>query len=154
MVEVLITMLLTVIVFSIAFLSYRIIQQQLNDFTRSSDELLEYVAFQSAMDADIRKALYLEVADDGFYAARGDSAVSYRLLDSLVIRENAAGVIDSFMIHVTGSAFFFQNTSVELEGALFDCVVLSFSENGQDYVAASRKEYDALTLMNIKTEME
>lgn len=148
-IEVIVTLILTVLVFSISFLAYRIIQSQLNRYADSSNQQMEYLSFIKAINGDVTRSLYLVSTTDGFECWSQDQAIRYIIQDSLVIRENSHALQDSFSFKQLQTQRFFEGAEILERGEPMDEVSISFLFEGLDYYVNASKDYDARTKMEL-----
>ncbi|HUH17851.1 hypothetical protein [Albibacterium sp.] len=148
-IEVLIALILTAVVFTISFLSYKIVQDQFKDYSNSADRLVRYLELQKIINLDVDNSLYIEVTDEGFDSVFSDKSIHYFISDSLVVRRNENAVIDSFKFQIVNKQFLFKKNIVTEPGKCFDNLTLTLNINDQQSFIIAKKEYDAQTLMDI-----
>jgi len=150
-VEVIVTLILMVLVFSISFLAYGIIQSQFNRYVNSTSRQMVYLSFVKAINTDIKNCLFMISTDDGFDCLSQGKTVRYIIQDSMVIRENEHAIQDSFLFKQLHTKQFFKEKEILEIGRPMDGIRMTFFFEGLKYYVSATKDYDALTLISLKT---
>lgn len=146
-IEIVVTLILTTIVFSIALFAYKVFHNQFQRYSSSISEQTELFILQQALNRDITTSQMIVRTDDGFECRSDSTSIRYVVDGNSLIRENAFAVQDSFHFHHLLLSVSFESEEPEAFGELIDKVTIEFTKGEKLSVFQVGKQYDAYTLI-------
>lgn len=150
-VEIVVTLLLTTLVFSISLIAYRVVQGQINRYIKLDSRQTSYLSFTKAVNFDSQTCLYMITTTDGFECWSQTKSIKYVIQDSLILRENEYNLQDSFLFEQSELKYFFKDNEILDNDEPIDEIQMSFKIDDMVYYVNAKKDYDALTLISLKT---
>ena len=146
-IEIVVTLILTAIVFSIGLFAYRVFHNQFQQYSGEVSKQTELFILKRALDRDIKNCERLELIDAGFNCLTDTSSTSYIIDGDLLIRGNAFAVQDSFLLQDLLVSTSFENKETLVLGEFIDRIKIEFTQGERRSVFQLEKQYDAYTLM-------
>ncbi|GAB3879825.1 hypothetical protein GCM10028824_43960 [Hymenobacter segetis] len=107
MLELLLVMVVSALLFSMAYAALRMVQRQQRAIERKSAALSQVSTWQTALAADFRAGTIVAVADDQVRCEREGRRVLYTFRDSVLVREQGE-VIDTLPMTVRECTYYWQ----------------------------------------------
>ena len=100
-------MVVSYLLFSMAYAALRMVQRQQRAIERKSTVLSQVSTWQAALSADFRAGTIVAVANDWVRCERPDADVFYTLQDSALVREQGE-LLDTLPLPVRDCTYFWQ----------------------------------------------
>lgn len=108
--ELLLVMVVSALLFSMAYAALRMVQRQQRAIERKSAALGQVSTWQTALEADFQPGAIIAVADDQVRCEREGRQVIYTFRDSVLVREQGE-VIDTLLLPVRECTCYWQGQS-------------------------------------------
>jgi prepilin-type N-terminal cleavage/methylation domain-containing protein len=150
-IELMITLVISSVVISIAYYSYFLVNHQFNEYRRRSMEIKKYYLLSLVWQTDFERAgTIVDTIDDRhFIFYRGNTLVRYSIGDSVIVREEAGpaletpGQRDSFAMRIVRVNIGYLDDSTRLIRE----ITLNTVINGDSVLLSGAKTYSAKEIM-------
>jgi prepilin-type N-terminal cleavage/methylation domain-containing protein len=148
--ELIVVMVLSAIVVSIAYTSFDIISKQYLRYKKSHEEISKILMFDLVLTKDFKNSVFVSLDDDGIVCNYSDRKINYQIDEHFVVRQEN-DVLDTFKVRVTDFQSDFSGIRVTDPGQLINHFEFVQQYDDADYLYAYQKEYAADFLINHET---
>lgn len=147
-IELVVTMIITAIVVSMAYYSWFLVSAQFNKYTHRSMEIENYYLLSHIWQKDFEKAdaIWDSIDDKHIVFIHDDTCIRYSIGSNCIVRE-ANAITDSFGIRVGHTDFVYVDDTIKLIKA----ITLSTIINGDSVLLSGNKLYSSKEIMSAQT---
>ena len=148
-IEIIIVMLLTTAVISIAFGMLNIFVKYITDFKTSTTEIAEMNTLNRLLQKDFfkcEKIIKREYGIDCIYEKR---SIVYRFDSTYILRQDSA-VVDTFRMLTKNLMISFEGREIAEENKLIDAMVFEIEYKFEDQLYSYKKSYPANVLIDVQ----
>lgn len=150
--ELVVAMLISSIVVSIAYAGFRLVSAQLRSMEHHSGEGNRFLRLNQALQTDLDKSARVIRQEDGFVCERGDGRVRYQLTDTAIIRWLEDGRVDSFGFKGVQTSLWFEGEPQDRNGQLVDALHGQLVTSTDSLPLYITKAYDRQTLFYLENK--
>jgi len=144
--ELMIAMALSAVLMSTAYLALHLVQRQQHMASRTLSAVAQVSALQGLLTQDFRRARSVRVDGERVYCQQADRLIEYVLLDSCILRHQAA-VQDTFFVSVLDYQYLSKAQPLTTRHGLVDEVTLTIQSLRDTLVLQAAVRYDAQSLL-------
>ena len=147
LIELVVVMIISGILFSIAYFSFFIISQRFNHFSSASSSVMEISNLQTILNKDFDEAEFLQLQGDDLIVKKDSLELLYHFEEDYLLRTQLDQV-DTFHIPIENKSYYFKNAIYYLNTGYIDELEFTSEYHDEKFHFHFHKDYSTEQLIN------